>query len=88
MKELTPAEKREQTMIEKYGPDWRQRNGKKAAETYRKNHTPERRKEIASNAGKIGGKNSPTKFTKGDPRAVRFGKLKKPRADLGSENSE
>lgn len=88
MSELTPAQKREQTMINKYGPDWRSIIGKKAAETYRQTTTPERRAEIARNAGKIGGKNSPTKFTPGDPRAVRYGKLKKRRADLGSEKSE
>ena len=83
---LTPAQKREQTMIAKHGPDWRSKLGKKASETYRKNHTPERRAEIASNAGKIGGKNSPTKFKPGDPRAVRYGKLKRPRdTELGSE---
>lgn len=86
MTDLTPAQKREQTMIAKHGPDWRSKLGKKAAETYKKNHTAERRAEIASNAGKIGGKNSPTKFTPGDPRAVRYGKLKKPRdTELRSE---
>lgn len=85
MTELTAAQKREQTMINKYGPDWRRTIGGKAAETYKKRFTPEQRSEIARNAGKIGGKNSPTKFTKGDPRAVRFGKLKKKRAETRSE---
>jgi len=86
MTDLTPAQKREQTMIAKYGPDWRSHIGKKAAETYKSRTSPERRAEIARNAGKIGGKNSPTKFKPGDPRAVRYGKLKKSRADdLGTE---
>lgn len=79
MSDLTPAQKREQTMIAKHGPNWRSVIGKKAAETYKANHSPERRKEIASNAGKVGGANSPTKFKPGDPRAVAFGKLKRTR---------
>lgn len=79
MNQLTPTQKREQTMIAKYGENWRQVISKKAAETYKERFTPEERAEKARNAGKIGGKNSPTKFTKGDARAVRYGKLKKPR---------
>lgn len=79
MSDLTPAQKREKTMIEKHGANWRSVIGKKAAETYKANHSPERRAEIASNAGKVGGKNSPTKFKPGDPRAVRYGKLKRTR---------
>lgn len=79
MSELTPAQKREQTMIAKLGPNWRQILAAKASQTYKSRTTPEQRAEIARNAGKIGGKNSPTKFQPGDPRAVRYGKLKKPR---------
>lgn len=77
---LTPQQKREQTMITKYGPDYRTKIARKSADTYMQNHTPEKRAENARNAGKIGGKNSPTKFTKGDARAVRFGQLRKTRA--------
>lgn len=76
---LTPTEKREQTMIAKYGENWRQVIAQKAAQTYRERHTPEERSEKARNAGKIGGKLSPTKFTKGDARAVQYGQLKKSR---------
>lgn len=79
MADLTPAQKREQIMIAKYGKDWRKAISQKAAETYKQRFTPEERAEKASKAGKIGGKNSPTKFTKGDARAVRYGKLTKNR---------
>lgn len=88
MSDLTPAQKREQTMIKKYGENWRSVIGKKAADSFKSRVTPERRQEIARNAGRIGGKNSPTKFTPGDPRAVRYGKLKKPRAETRSEKSD
>ncbi len=88
MTNLTPSQKRSLTMEKKYGADWRSVIGKKAAETTRKRFTPEEISERNSRAGKIGGKNSPTKFTPGDPRAVRYGKLKKPRAQSRSEKSD
>lgn len=77
---LTPQQKREQTMVANYGADWRTKIAQKAAETYKRNHSPEKRAENARNAGKIGGRNSPTKFTKGDARAVRYGQLRRNRA--------
>ena len=77
--ELTPSQKREQSMIAKYGENWRQVIAKKAAETYKSRTTPEERAEKARNAGKIGGKLSPTKFTADDERASRAGSIRKPR---------
>lgn len=77
--ELTPTQKREQTMIAKYGENWRQVVANKAAATYKERSTPEERSERARNAGIIGGKNSPTKFSKHDDRASRYGKIKKNR---------
>lgn len=77
--ELTPSKKREQSMIAKYGENWRQVIAKKAAETYKSRTTPEERSEKARNAGKIGGKLSPTKFIAGDERASRAGSIRKPR---------
>jgi len=88
MTELTPAEKRQQTMIKKYGADWREKIGKKAAKTYKERFTVDQRKAIASNAGKKGGPLSPTKFKPGDERAVRYGKLSKKHAESVSESTE
>lgn len=77
--ELTPAQKREKSMIAKYGENWRQVIAKKAADTYKSRTTPEERAEKARIAGRIGGKLSPTKFTADDERASRAGSIKQSR---------
>lgn len=85
---LTPAQKRAKTMEAKYGPDWRNQVNKKISQTFNERYTPEQRAEMARRAGRIGGQKSPTKFKPGDPRAARYGKLKKPRAETRSEKSD
>lgn len=91
--ELTPAQKRHNTMVAKYGEDYAKRIGSKTSKTMREKFTPEQRSEMASRAGKIGGRNSPNKFKVGDERAVRAGRAsrpysRKPRPDDVSDSSE
>lgn len=91
--QLTPAQKRHQTMVAKYGEDYAKKIGSKTSKTMRTKFTPEQRSEMASRAGKIGGRNSPNKFKVGDERAVRAGRAsrpysRKPRPDDVSESSE
>lgn len=85
MKKLTPSEKRAETMKKKYGDNWRRVVSQKISQTYLERFTPEQRSEIARKGGMIGGKVSPTTFKPGDERAIRYGKLKKPRTESESE---